>query len=69
MEYNKLTMYSTAFSPMYKQYVKIVKVRMDADNYQPIVEAQLPDISFRYDAVKCPKTLMFREWELVNYTF
>ena len=54
---NKLEKYSTAYSPLYKQFVEIIKVRIDADG-QPIIHARLAHSN---------KTVLFRETELTRY--
>jgi hypothetical protein len=55
--FEKLCCYKTAYSPVWEQYVGIVKVRRDEDGV-PIVEAR---IAFT-DTVA-----LFRQNELTNY--
>lgn len=55
--FEKLCRYKTAYSPVWEQYVGIVKVRRDEDGV-PIVEAR---IAFT-DTVA-----LFRQNELTNY--
>ena len=51
----KIELYQTAYSPLYKQYVKITAVKYDTNN-QPIIYAFVGN-----------QEVMFRQYELTDY--
>jgi len=60
----RLSMYQTAYSPLQKAFVKIESVYAD-DAQNPIIKASFADPLFS----DIHHVVLFRDHELVNYTF
>lgn len=58
--FEKLPLYKTAWSPLYREYVSIKKVRHDSDQ-RPILDCTVGSLDGQVH--------LFRVEELTNYTF